>query len=60
MNLIDKKTFIEWAERRMAALNDEIMRDFGGGMSNKLGHYNEVKTIKEMAQRGCFDIKVWE
>ncbi len=46
MKLINVEEFIVWAEK--------ILRDFGGGMTNKLGHYNELKAIKEMLERGVF------
>lgn len=54
MKLINVDEFIVWAEKRMAALDYEILKDFGGGMTNKLGHYNELKAIKEMLERGFF------
>ncbi|MFS0657459.1 hypothetical protein AB1L07_02375 [Niallia alba] len=56
MKLINADEFIKWAEKRMVALDQEILRDFGGGMTNKLGHYNELKAIKEMFERGVFII----
>lgn len=59
MNLIDKKKFIKWAEDRMSFLQERIQRDFGGGMIDDLGKFNEIKMIKEAAERGIFDAKVW-
>ncbi|WP_152966738.1 hypothetical protein [Sporosarcina globispora] len=60
MKTMDKNLFIKWATKRMEFLKDRIDRDFGGGLVDDLGKFNEIKMIKEAAERGEFDIKVWE
>lgn len=58
-NILDKDKFVDWAEKRMEVLNSEIIRDFGGGMTDRLGRYNELKMIKEAVERGVWDTRVW-
>lgn len=60
MNTMDKSLFIKWATKRMESLKGRIDRDFGGGLTDDLGKFNEIKMIKEAAERGEFDIKIWE
>lgn len=58
-NCIDKGKLIRFLEARMGSLGDRISRDFGGGMIDDQGKFNEAKMIKEAALRGEFDIDVW-
>jgi hypothetical protein len=60
MNIMDKNKFITWASQRLETLSERIAKDFGGGLTDDLGKYNELKMIKEAAERGEFDTKVWE
>jgi hypothetical protein len=59
-NIIDKSKFIAWAEKRLESFDNRITKDFGGGLIDDLGKYNELKMIKEAAERGEFDAVVWE
>lgn len=56
---MDKEKFIAWANKRIESLEDRKNRDFGGGLTDDLGKYNEIKMIKEAAERGEFDILIW-
>jgi hypothetical protein len=58
-NIMDKKKFIAWAEKRLESFDNRITKDFGGGLIDDLGKYNELKMIKETAERGEFDAVVW-
>lgn len=59
MNTIDKKKFITWATKRLESFDNRINKDFGGGLTDDLGKYNELKMIKEAAERGEFDVAIW-
>lgn len=50
-----KQDLIEAMERRMKALNDELIRDFGAS-GQRLHEYREVKYWKEAIERGEFDV----
>jgi hypothetical protein len=59
-NIMDKKKFIAWAEKRLESFDNRITKDFGGGLIDDLGKHNELKMIKEAVERGEFDAVVWE
>jgi hypothetical protein len=59
MNAIDKKKFIAWVTKRLESFDNRINKDFGGGLIDDLGKHNELKMIKEAAERGEFDTVIW-
>jgi hypothetical protein len=60
MKCLDKKKVLDFLQQRMDSLGDRIKRDFGGGMIDDQGKFNEVKMLKEKIERGELDIIVWE
>lgn len=56
-DLIDKHKILEFMTNRFKALEDQVIRDFGGSLANRLGEYREVKYWKEAIERGEFDEK---
>lgn len=50
-----KDNMLAAMESRMAALQDNIERDYNGGLSGYLEAWREVKYWKEAIERGEFD-----
>ncbi|MFJ5713129.1 hypothetical protein [Neobacillus sp. NPDC093127] len=50
-----KENLLKAMENRMAALQDHIVQDFGGGLVGRNAEWREVKYWKEAIERGEFD-----
>jgi len=55
MSNLDKQKIIDFMTKRMNALQEQINRDFGGGLSDRLAKWQEVKYWKEAIERREFD-----
>jgi hypothetical protein len=55
MEILIKKNILAAMKKRMAALKDQIDRDFGGGLAGRNEAWREVKYWKEAIERGEFD-----
>ncbi|MDF2902381.1 MAG: hypothetical protein K0S25_19 [Bacillus sp. (in: firmicutes)] len=53
--LISKQKILDFMTKRFQSLQDEINRDFGGGLSDRLAKWQECKFWKEAIERGEFD-----
>jgi hypothetical protein len=53
--VIGKTKIHSFMAQRFDLLQDDINRDFGGGLSDRLAKWQEVKYWKEAIERGVFD-----
>lgn len=53
--VLDRQKILDFMTARFKSLEDQVSRDFGGGLANRLGEYREVKYWKEAIERGEFD-----
>lgn len=52
--MINEEKLLSFMEKRMAALKDQVNRDIGGGLSDRLAKWYEVKYWKEAIERKEF------
>lgn len=52
---ISKAKILNFMSKRMEAIQNQIDRDFGSGLTGRNEAYREVKYWKEAIERGCFD-----
>lgn len=52
---LDKQKLLEFMTERFNAIEEMVTRGFGGGSTNKIGQYRELKYWKEAIERGEFD-----
>jgi hypothetical protein len=57
MSNLDKQKILNFMEKRMSTLQEQVNRDFGGGLSDRLAKWQEVKYWKEAIERKEFDTK---
>lgn len=55
--MIDKKKILDFMTGRFKYLEEQVNRDFGGGLAHRIGEYREIKYWKEAIERGEFDKK---
>lgn len=57
MEKIDKQKLLDFMTSRFNYLNEQVLRDFGGGLVDRHGEFREVKYWKEAIERGEFDLE---
>jgi hypothetical protein len=60
IKVLDRKKLIEFMESRKAVLDEQVVRDFSGGLWDRLSEQREVKYWKEAIERGEFDTELQE
>lgn len=55
MVVLDKGKIVDFMQKRKDVLYDHIIRDFCGGLGDRLHAHNELKYWKEAIERGEFD-----
>jgi hypothetical protein len=58
IKILDRKKILDFMEMRKAELDDQIIRDFGGGLAGRVWEQREVKYWKEAIERGEFDTSI--
>lgn len=60
IKVLDRKKIEEFMGKRMAALYDQLTRDFSGSIQRGLYEWREVKFWKEAIERGEFNTHIQE
>lgn len=60
MKVLDRKKILDFMKQRKAVLDEQVFKDFAGGMTERVAEQREVKYWQEAIERGEFDTELQE